>query len=62
MLVTISEGNISVSYLFPDGSNTDAAPPTVTDIRMCNKPYNEVEDFEADYINLVATCQRHTRY
>ena len=41
-------------------SNIDAAPHPVTDPHVSHKPYSEVEDFEADQVNLVATCQHHT--
>ena len=47
--------------ILPDGSNADAAPPPKTDPHICNKPYSEVEDFQQDLTDLVATCQRHTR-
>ena len=47
--------------ILPDGSNADCAPPPKTDPHICNKPYAEVEDFQQDLSDLVATCQRHTR-
>lgn len=44
-----------------DGSDVDNAPPARVDPHICNKPYTEVEDFTQYLIDLVATCQRHTR-
>ena len=47
--------------ILPDGSNADDAPPPKTNPNICNKPYSEIEDFNQNLINLIATCQRHTR-
>ena len=47
--------------VLPDGSNVDSAPALKTDPHACNKMYKDVEDFEQDLADLVATCQRHTR-
>ena len=47
--------------VLPDGSNIDNAPLPKTDPHICNKMYGDVEDFEQDLADLVATCQRHTR-
>ncbi len=44
-----------------DGSNGDQAPPPQTAPHICNKPYADVQDFQQDYEDLIATCQRHTR-
>ena len=44
-----------------DGSNSDNAPLPQTKPHVCNKPYSEVEDIKMDLIELIATCQRHTR-
>ena len=44
-----------------DGSNSDNAPVPQTKPHVCNKPYSEVEDIKMDVIELIATCQRHTR-
>ena len=45
-----------------DGSNPETAPPPKTKPQhSCNKPYSEVEDFSMDLVDLIATCQRHTR-
>ena len=45
-----------------DGSDADAAPSrTANPNHVCNKPYSEVEDFQMDLVELIATCQRHTR-
>jgi hypothetical protein len=47
--------------VLPDGSNVDEAPPPKTNPHICNLPYLEVEDFDQDLTDLIATCQRHTR-
>ena len=47
--------------ILPDGSNASEAPLAKTDPHICNKPYSEVEDIQQDLIDLIATCQRHTR-
>ena len=47
--------------VLPDGSNVDDAPPPQTDPHVCNQLYTEVEDYDRDLADLVATCQRHTR-
>ena len=44
-----------------DGSNVDEAPPPKTNPHICNRSYLEVEDFDLDLADLIATCQRHTR-
>ena len=45
----------------PDGGNVDEAPPPKTNPHICNLPYSEVENFDQDLSDLIATCQRHTR-
>ena len=45
----------------PGGSNVDEAPPPKTNPHICNVAYSEVEDFDQDLADLIATCQRHTR-
>ena len=45
----------------PDGSDVDSAPPARVSPHICNQPYAGIEDFNQDLIDLVATCQRHTR-
>ena len=47
--------------VLPDGSNISDAPAPKVDPHICNKPYGEVQDFNQDLADLVATCQRHTR-
>ena len=47
--------------VLPDGSNVDEVPPPKTNPHICNLPYSEVEDFDLDLADLIATCQRHTR-
>ena len=45
-----------------DGSNPKTAPsPKTKPQHACNKPYSEVEDLSIDLVDLIATCQRHTR-
>ena len=45
----------------PDGSNPECAPLPKTRPHVCNKPYAEVEDINMDLVDLIATCQCHTR-
>jgi len=45
----------------PDGSDSENAQFPQTKPRVCNKPYPEVQDFNLDLVELIATCQRHTR-
>ena len=47
--------------VLPDGSNVSDAPLPKTDPHVCNKSYLEVEDHHQDYMDSIATCQRHTR-
>lgn len=47
--------------VLPDGSDVDNAPPAQTNPHVCNKPYAAVQNFNQDLIDLIATCQRHTR-
>ena len=45
-----------------DGSNPETAPPPKKEPHhACNLPYSEVGDFNSDLVDLIATCQRHTR-
>ena len=44
-----------------DGSNSDNAPLPKTKPHVCNKSYAEVKDIHMDLIDLLSTCQRHTR-
>ena len=53
----VSTGNPAV---LPDGSNVSDAPAPKTDPHVCNQVYTEIEDYEQDLADLVATCQRHT--
>ena len=43
--------------ILPNGSNVYEAPPPKTNPRICNLPYTEVEDFDQDLADLIATCQ-----
>lgn len=43
-----------------DGSNVDEAPPPKTNSHICKLPYSEVEDFDQDMADLIASCQQHT--
>ena len=47
--------------VLPDGSNLDSAPPPKVNPHICSIPYSEVQDHKQDLVDLVATCQRHTR-
>ena len=44
-----------------DGSDAASAPLPKTNPHVCNKAYTEVKDFKLDLVDLIATCQRHTR-
>ena len=57
LITTINPG------VLPDGTDAATAPPPKTNPHICNKPYSEVhiDNFQEDLIDLVATCQRHTR-
>ena len=44
--------------VFPYGSNVTDAPAPKVDV--CNNAYGDVQDFDQDLADLVATCQRHT--
>ena len=41
--------------------SVDTTCPPQTNPHVCNKPFSEVEDYEQDLAELIATCQRHTR-
>ena len=43
--------------ILPDGSNPDNAPSASIDPHVCSHPYSEIEDHNADLIELVVTCQ-----
>ena len=47
--------------ILEDGSNASDAPLPQVDPRVCNKPFDSVDDYEKDLKELIATCQRHTR-
>ena len=45
-----------------DRSNEEwDAPKPKTNPHVCNRSYAEVADYQMDLIDLIATCQRHTR-
>ena len=44
-----------------DGSDAENAPHPKTKPHICNKAYADVEDFHMDLVDLIATCQWHTR-
>ena len=54
----VSTVNPAVSV---DGSDAGDAPLPKIKPHVCNKPYAEVKDFDMDLVELIATCQRHTR-
>ena len=47
--------------VLPDGSNLDDAPPAKANPHICNQAYNAIQDLDRDLVDLLATCQRHTR-
>lgn len=47
--------------VLPDGSNVSDAPPPKTDPHVCNQAYTDISNYDQDLVDLVATCQRHTR-
>ena len=47
--------------VLPDGSNIDDAPAPKTDPHICIQVYGDIQDFDQDLTDLIATCQRHTR-
>ena len=47
--------------VLPDGSNIDDAPAPKTDPHICNEVYGDIQDFDQDLADLIATCQCHTR-
>ena len=47
--------------VLPDGRNISNAPSPKTDPHICNKVYGDIQDFDEDLADLVATYQRHTR-
>jgi len=44
-----------------DGSNAEHAPLPQTKPHVCSKSYTDITDYNLDLIELIATCQRHTR-
>ena len=44
-----------------DGCNVADAPAPKSNPYICNTAYEDVQDFDEDLADLVATCQRHTR-
>lgn len=52
---------VNPAVLTTDGSNVADAPQPKTDLHICNKPYSEVTNFHQDLVDLIATCQCHTR-
>ena len=49
----VSTRNLAV---LPDGSNSDDAPLPKTNPHICSQPYVEVEDFDQDLADLVASA------
>ena len=45
-----------------DGNNVqNDVPKPKTNPHVCNKSYGEITDLDMDLVDLIATCQRHTR-
>ena len=63
-IITHSDQLVSTTNpaLLPDGSNVADAPAPKVDPHICNKAYWDIQDFDQDLADLVATCQRHTRW
>ena len=45
----------------PNGSNFSEAPLPQTQPHVCNKSFSDIDGPGQNLIDLVATCQRHTR-
>ena len=62
-IIRYADGLVSTCNpaVLPNGSNIDDAPAPKTDPHVCNQVYTEVEDFDQDLSDLIATCQWHTR-
>ncbi len=54
----VSTDNPAIS---PDGSDAHNAPLPKIKPHVCNKWYADVHDLHIDLVELIATCQRHTR-
>ena len=46
--------------VLPDGSNIASAPSAKLDPHVCSQSYSQIEEYNSDLTDLVATCQRHT--
>ena len=42
--------------VLPDGSNITDAPAPQVNPHVCNKAYGDIQDFDKDLADLVATC------
>ena len=62
-IIRYADGLVSTCNpaVLPNESNMDDAPAPKTDPHVCNQVYTEVEDFDQDLSDLIATCQWHTR-
>ena len=64
-IIIVSYADSIVSTINPaisiDGSNAENAPRAQTKPHVCNKPYANVKDINMDLVEMIATCQRHTR-
>ena len=47
--------------VLPDGSNLESAPLPMINPHVCSRLYTQVEDYQQDFVELIATCQRHTK-
>ena len=47
--------------VLPDGSNMESAPHPKVNPHICAKSYLQIEDHQQDLVDLIATCQRHTK-
>ena len=54
----VSTSNLAV---LPDGSNLESAPLPMINPHVYSRLYTQVEDYQQDLVELIATCQRHTK-
>ena len=47
--------------VLPDGSNLESVPLPLINPHVCSRLYTQIEDYQQDLVDLIATCQRHTK-
>ena len=62
-LITFIDSLVSTTNpaVLSDGSNLENIPVPVVNPHVCARLYSQIEDYQQDLIELIATCQRHTR-